>query len=297
MKWIVALSLTVFFSPMGVRSIRAAERRPAETPIVEGAVTDAAFDAHLRQLAASLPRGMHLAALKPFAVIGNQSKGTVAQHASGTIASAVRRLKKLYFEDDPQEIIDVWLFKDDKSYRHYAKTLFGDTPDTPFGYYSEAHNALIMNVGTGAGTLIHELVHPLMRANFPEVPTWFNEGLASLYECSTNRNGQIWGLTNWRLGGLKRAIRNKSLPSFKEIMAMDAWTFYGEGSGDYYAASRYLLQYLQEKGLLQAYYRAFHTARTVDPTGYQTLLSLLNVDDEAAFQKKWERWVLQLNRA
>jgi len=28
--------------------------------------------------------------------------------------------------------------------------------------------------------LVHEIVHPFMRANFPECPAWFNEGLASL---------------------------------------------------------------------------------------------------------------------
>ena len=28
------------------------------------------------------------------------------------------------------------------------------------------------------GTLSHELVHPYMEANFPDVPSWFNEGLA-----------------------------------------------------------------------------------------------------------------------
>ena len=39
-----------------------------------------------------------------------------------------------------------------------------------------------MNIGPGPGTLSHELVHPYMEANFPNVPAWFNEGLASLYE-------------------------------------------------------------------------------------------------------------------
>ena len=39
-----------------------------------------------------------------------------------------------------------------------------------------------MNSATALGTLSHELVHPYMETNFPNVPSWFNEGLASLYE-------------------------------------------------------------------------------------------------------------------
>ena len=41
---------------------------------------------------------------------------------------------------------------------------------TPYGYYSAAHRALIMNIATGGGTLVHEIVHPFVRANFPQMP-------------------------------------------------------------------------------------------------------------------------------
>ena len=40
----------------------------------------------------------------------------------------------------------------------------------------------IMNIATGGGTLVHEIVHPYVEANFPGCPAWFNEGLGSLYE-------------------------------------------------------------------------------------------------------------------
>ena len=64
-----------------------------------------------------------------------------------------------------------------------------------------------MNIGTGGGTLVHEVVHPFIAASFPAAPAWFNEGLASLYEAVREKDGQFWGLPNWRLDGLKRAIR------------------------------------------------------------------------------------------
>ena len=120
------------------------------------------------------------------------------------------------------------------------------------------------------------------------------QGLASLYECSTTRNGSIWGLTNWRITGLRQEIRKKTLPSFKVLMAMDEDTFCGETTGDNYAQSRYLLQYLQEKGLLKEYYHAFLAARESDPTGYETLKSILGEDDMTQFKVKWQKWVMRL---
>ena len=257
-------------------------------------VTDADVDHHVIALKQDLPRGLKVVVQKPFVVIGNQSLGMVKRHAH-TIASAVARLKKAYFDKDPSEIINVWLFGDDAAYRRYAYQLFGHRPDTPYGYYTEAFNALVMNIGTGAGTLIHELVHPLLRANFPEAPPWFNEGLASLYECSTTRDGHIYGLTNWRLRGLRQEIRRGTLPRFETLMAKDEETFYSDLAGDNYAQSRYLLQYLQEKGLLHGFYHAFVKAKTTDPTGFETLKTVLGEQDMIRFQAKWERWVMGLD--
>jgi len=89
----------------------------------------------------------------------------------------VEKLKKAYFTADPQEILDIWLFKDKTSYETHCKGLFGKTPDTPYGYFSAADKALVMNISTGGGTLVHEIVHPFVAANFPDCPAWFNEGL------------------------------------------------------------------------------------------------------------------------
>ena len=53
----------------------------------------------------------------------------------------------------------------------------------------------MMNIGTGGGTLVHEIVHPFVAANFPHCPPWFNEGLGSLYEQCGEEDGRIHGYT------------------------------------------------------------------------------------------------------
>ena len=70
-------------------------------------------------------------------------------------------------------------------------------------------NRVIPQLGSpGGGTLVHEIVHPFMRANFPACPAWFNEGLASLYEQSAEKDGHIRGLINWRYTALEKAVKD-----------------------------------------------------------------------------------------
>ena len=233
---------------------------------------------------------------RPFVVAGDESRQAVQQHAEATVKWAVDRLKLDFFPNDPKQILEIWLFKDAASYEKHAALLFGDKPTTPYGYYSSAHKALIMNIATGGGTLVHEIVHPFMEANFPACPPWLNEGLGSLYEQCGDSNGHIRGFTNWRLPGLQRAIRSKLVPSFKELTALDSNAFYNEDKGVNYAQSRYLCYYLQEKGLLVKFFREFQTRQKEDATGFKTLQDLLGETDMEAFKTKWEKYVLNLRQ-
>jgi hypothetical protein len=203
-------------------------------------------------------------------------------------------MKRDYFRHDPKEIITIWLFKDDASYRHNTKLLFNDEPTTPYGYYSASDRALIMNIATGTGTLVHEIVHPFVRANFPKCPAWLNEGLGSLYEQCGERDGHIVGYTNWRLAGLQHAINAGAVPSFTELTGTTSSEFYGEDQGTNYSQARYLCYYLQEQGMLTRFYREFVANQRNDPTGYGTLMKVLNTDDMDAFQKHWEAFVMKL---
>jgi len=260
--------------------------------------TRAAFAEHLARLRSRVRDDFTIVIQPPFVVIGDETPATVNQRATNTVKWAVDKLKQDYFESDPTEIIDIWLFKDGTSYTNHARLLFNETPATPFGFYSAEHHALIMNISTGGGTLVHEIVHPFMRANFPACPAWFNEGLGSLYEQSTEKNGHIRGLINWRYKGLERAIRERKTISFRQLTSMTDTEFYGgadnRGYSQYYAQARYLCYYLQEKGLLVKFYHEFAANAKKDPAGYDSLRRVLGEDNMSAFQKKWEKFILDL---
>lgn len=263
-------------------------------PPVSKGFTSADFAQHVMGIKKKLPAGFTIVVQPPFVVAGDEPAEIVRRRATYTVKWAAERLKQDYFAHDPDDILDVWLFKNDASYQKYTKELLGDHPDTPFGYYSPAHKALIMNIGTGGGTLIHEIVHPFMRSNFRACPPWFNEGLGSLYEQCSDRNGHIYGLTNWRLAGLQEAIGKGAVPSFKDLMEMDEDKFYRQDPGTNYAESRYLCYYLQENGLLAKFYKNFVAHAKDDPSGYKTLVKILEEKDMEAFKTRWETFVMQL---
>jgi len=254
------------------------------------------FDDHVSKLKQRLPSDdFSIVIQRPFVVVGDEPESVVKERAAGTVKWAVEKLKQDFFADDPKEILDIWLFKDDSSYKKHTLLLFNDNPSTPYGYYSRSDKALIMNISTGGGTLVHEIVHPFIEANFPACPPWLNEGLGSLYEQCGEEDGHIHGYVNWRLPGLQRAIKAGQVESFKELLAMDATEFYSDSRGVNYAQSRYLCYYLQEQGLLFKFYKQFHARQKTDPTGYQTLKSVLRETDMDQFQRKWEKFVLKLS--
>jgi hypothetical protein len=263
---------------------------------VNAGFADADYARHVEQLKKQLPsKEFEIVIEKPFVVVGDGGRRAVEENARGTVRWAVTLLKQDYFTKDPKEILDIWLFKDSASYNTHATNLFGGKPTTPYGYYSPAHKSLVMNIETGGGTLVHEIVHPFVEANFPECPAWLNEGLGSLYEQSGEQDGHIRGYTNWRLPGLQRAIRRGGLTPFQKLLALDGSAFYDDDPhGTHYAQARYLCYYLQERGLLTRFYREFYTNRAADPTGFDTLKKLLDEPDMNAFQKRWEEFVLGL---
>jgi len=230
---------------------------------------------------------------EPFVVVGNDAPDALAKRAQ-TVRWAADHLEKDFFDKRPKRILDVYLFNDALSYEKGVAKLTGSEPTTPYGFYSSTHEGLFMNIATGGGTLVHEIVHPYVEADLIDAPAWLNEGLGSLFEQSAERDGHIIGLTNWRLPGLQKAIKRGTVPSFRELTAMSDNTFYDEDRGTNYAQSRYLFHYMQERGLLIPFYESYRAAQKSDPTGYATLQKVLGEKDMDDFKKRWEAYVASL---
>src|SRR5262249_10398086 len=142
-----------------------------------------------------------------------------------------------------------------------------------------------------AGTVAHELTHALAHADFPQMPEWFDEGLASLHEESAfSPDGRhLVGGENWRIRFLKEAEARGCWKSIRELLA-EPFAEPEIASLDY-ALARYFCLYLQEQGLLPAFYRKCRTLCDADPTGEMALRQLHGGKSLDEIDREFRAWV------
>ena len=272
-------------------SAAAAAAAPATRPADIDAKAAATLQAWKPKLDAA---GYRYLVAPPFVIAGDGGLLKLQIYRDQTILAAARALKHMYFDRDPQEPILILLLESEGPYKRVSSDWLNETSPPHFGYFQPARRVMVMNVGTGTGTLVHELTHALIVPDFPNVPSWFNEGLASLYEqCTFVSNDEMRGLENWRLPALQSAIRAGKLRPLAQLVA-DRDFYDPAKSGLNYAQARYLMMYLQEKGLLRAFYRRFRDHAADDPTGLNALRQTIAPLKLEAFETEWRAWVLKL---
>ncbi|HQY59930.1 MAG TPA: hypothetical protein PK141_00915 [Polyangiaceae bacterium] len=220
-----------------------------------------------------------------FLLAGPRSFGGFASSRSLT-ARALSAFYNDRFGRRPGEAITVYLFGDAQSYSAFCKAAIHEECISIYGFYWPSERWMVMNAGLGLGTLTHELVHPLVEADFPDAPTWLNEGIASIFEAPTfPKPGEIHGVKNWRLPRLQAALggrstRAKAMPRTLFGMADDV--FRDDDEALHYALARYFCQWLDERGELWPFYRAYRDERRADPTGAATFKRVVGTTPEEA---------------
>jgi hypothetical protein len=213
-----------------------------------------------------------------------------------TIGPASRAMAHSYFPTIPDKPITVLLFSGEERYAHYARELFGEEGISIYGYYKRGSRILVMNIGTGGGTLVHELTHALVDFDLPDMPDWLNEGLASLHEQCHIREDEsgIDGLENWRLAGLQEAIQRKRLRSLESLVCDN--DFRDRDVGVNYAQARYFTLYLQRQSLLEDFIRRFRRDSKDDPLASETVLSTFPGKTWREIDEDFQKWALELKR-
>lgn len=207
--------------------------------------------------------------------------------------NAMTALLNERFEHRPEKAITVYLLPDAASYEALCQKKYGAPCIAHFGFYQPGDRAMIMNIGLGIGTLTHELVHPLVEADFPEAPTWINEGIASVFEQPVlPRKGEIHGAKNWRLPRLRSGLAAKQI-RLDQLFTMGDETFRGPREDLHYAAARYVCQWLDEQEKLWPFFRKWRASHATDPTGAKTFAEVVGMTPEDA-HAPWARWVAGL---
>lgn len=272
-------------------------RSPAVSP-VSNIPWPAPVESEVAQLVAELKHDLPdytIHKVGPWIIATNLSDAKVARYLEGTIATYAAQIQRQIFRKFPRKTpVKVLLFKDRLSYESGCKKLFGQVPDTPYGFYSRQYNSMAMNIATGGGTLLHEMVHAMAETDFPRIPAWLNEGIGSLFEASDMRyDGSVIGVKNWRIGELLPAINAQTATPLSELLAISDERFYHDRSSLNYAVSRYFMQYLQEQGKLEGFYSRFRDCP--EETATKSLLGLFgNTKSLEQIEVEFHAWVKKL---
>ena len=174
---------------------------------------------------------------------------------------------------------------------------------------------LIRHNSIATGTLIHELFHLLVEDNFGDIPVWFEEGLASLYEESKIQNDfSLKGIDGWRGTILRKAFNER--PSIENIIRMTPSEFNGTNlvnassperptyeaynQAINHAFSRYFMIFLQEKDFLLIFYHTllcFPSNEIEKPPEDQIIMLLENLfgKDIVDIDNEFSEWFYTLN--
>lgn len=240
-------------SPARPDEPKKAAPRPPSVEVVD--TLDKRCRKRASELAEIFKRGFNFKVYPPFVVAGDLTGRDLADLAKRSVISPAKAMWNTYFKKKPDKVITVLLLDGQKSYRRWSKKLFKEESPPYFGYYLHESRTLVMDIRTGSGTLVHELTHALIDFDFRSVPTWFNEGLASLHEACYIHSSWIEGVKNWRLPILKKALNSNKLRPLRHLLTKR--DFNGPLEGLNYAHARYFVMYMQKKKLLVRFYTLF----------------------------------------
>jgi hypothetical protein len=261
---------------------------------------DLAADRERRAKAAKAelgPKAMSTVVSDVFVVVGPPGwQGGQYGQSVALMKSAMAGFMNKRFGKKPDQAISVYLFPNAQTYESFCSLKYSAPCIAHFGFYQPGDRYMVMNIGLGLGTLTHEIVHPLVEADFPGAPTWINEGIASVFEQpQLPRPGEIHGGKNWRHPRLKRALTSgeRADARLDRLFGMRDETFRGDSEDLHYAMARYVCQWLDERGKLWPFYQRWRDHFADDPTGaksFEEVVGMLPAEAHAA----WSKWVLAL---
>lgn len=255
-----------------------------------------ACEATAQDLIPRLDRSDTILIRPPYVIAGDMAEDVLDRLYRDVVRPTERALSVSFFDVAPNEPITIIAFADEPRFREFALRVDRRKADSYYGYYLRPQRRVVVNVSTGGGTLAHELTHALAHFDFPLMPEWFDEGLASLFEQSefNDNNRRLCGTDNWRVHQVLRAIHDNHLRPTSDLANIGLRT---EHQAIDYAQARYLCLYLQDQQLLEPFYRKLRGQSAIDPTGWNTLTALLDLEKPSDVDADFRRWIVKFHKA
>lgn len=244
-----------------------------------------------RVLRRRLPLEWDIIVHEPFVLAGDDQE-VIEQHYEQTIVPTLAALTVSYFQRPPRFPITIVLCASDEQFQDCNLRLDQQLRNQYSGLYSRTSRRIIVNTASGDGTVAHELTHALAHSDFPDMPEWFDEGLASLHEeCEFSSDGlHLIGLENWRREVAVQALNRGEL-RLLEHLASDRFGSAERAQVDY-AHVRLLCQFLQDRGLLESFYRTCRTNVDIDSTGLRSLCAVASTSHPKTIDDAFRSWLI-----
>jgi len=242
------------------------------------------------ELAERLPPEWNSIIREPFVIAGDFPAEELGRYYRDTVAPTSRALAVQYFDTAPTWAITLVLCSTEERFRECHRALGERDRHGYAGIYSRSEHRIIVNVASGEGTLAHELTHALAHADHEHLPEWLDEGLASLYEeCEFSVDGlRLVGLENWRGTAVREVLAEGNLQSIADLASED---FAKQNPSLDYAQARYFCLFLQQRNLLDPFYRKSRSRVKTDPDALQSLCELFETEDVRVIDRQFQKWL------
>ena len=237
-----------------------------------------------------------------FVVMMNADGGARYGAAVSLVRRSLPRLFEGRFDKHPTRAVTVFVFSEESTYRSFCAPRHDGVCPTPFGMYDPRRRDSVMHATPGAETSNHELVHVLIGDDLKRAPALVDEGIASLFEAPVFcADGSITGETDWRYPQAVSALSHPedAGPPLASLFSMSPDAFLGKDPAHpdeapdtvrrarHEALGRFLIQWLDWRGLLWAYHRALRASAGSDPTGEKSFEAVTGpspADADPAFE-------------
>lgn len=234
-----------------------------------------------------IPDGMSITKFRYFVIFSDMNDELTYKLIDTDIRNTIDAMSNNYVNKLPDIITPIYIFAEFDDYKEFVLKNYeiAENDISPYGFYKISKNVIVIRYVSWKGSLLHEITHRFIKSDFPNAPSWFDEGFASLNEKSTFISGTLIGDFSLRILPLRRALKEDKYTGLKKLMETNDEELYGQRTSYYYAQARYLLMYLQEKGLLDKYYSLFRDTYDKDNSGISQLKeitgkSLEELDEE-----------------
>ncbi len=236
---------------------------------LEETFTNFDYNKVIKEQSKILPDDMSITKFRYFVVFSDMDDEITYKLIDNDVRKTIDAMSNNYVNKLPDKITPIYLFGDYEDYRNFVLKNYdiAENDISPYGFYKISLNVIVIRYVSWKGSIFHEVTHRFIKADFPEAPSWFDEGFASLNEKANFKNGNLIADFSLRIIPIRRALEDKTYTGIQHMMETNDEELYGKRTSFFYGQSRYLLMYLQEEGLLEKFYREFRDTYDTDETG------------------------------